>query len=205
MAHDLHETKQLLIQATSELMDEVSLEEISAAMVLERSGASKSSMYHFFEDFGDLLEATFLVRFAASVQASDRAIKEIIEVSTNKVEFFKALEKVTQATQTRNNSAIRFQRARMLARSERNERFRKSLGDIQQQLTDSLTQAIKNAQDKGFVTTDFQPRTLAVFIQAYTLGKIVDDITTNPMDDQDWERFITRIASRVFAAEQLDS
>ena len=201
MAHDLNETKQHLIQATSELMDEVSLEEISAAMVLERAGASKSSMYHFFEDFGDLLEATFLVRFAASVQASDRAIKEIIEVSTNKVDFFKALEKVTQATQTRNNSAIRFQRARMLARSERNERFRKSLGDIQQQLTDSLTQAIKNAQDKGFVTTDFQPRTLAVFIQAYTLGKIVDDITTNPMDDQDWERFITRIASRVFAAE----
>ena len=201
MAHDLNETKQHLIQATSELMDEVSLEEISAAMVLERSGASKSSMYHFFEDFGDLLEATFLVRFAASVQASDRAIKEIIETSTNKVEFFKALEKVTQATQTRNNSAIRFQRARMLARSERNERFRKSLGDIQQQLTDSLTQAIKNAQNKGFVTTDFQPRTLAVFIQAYTLGKIVDDITTNPMDDQDWDRFITRIASRVFSAE----
>ena len=201
MAHDLHETKQHLIQATSELMDEVSLEEISAAMVLERAGASKSSMYHFFEDFGDLLEATFLVRFAASVQASDHAIKEIIEKSTNKVDFFKALEKVTQVTQTRNNSAIRFQRARMLARSERNERFRKSLGDIQQQLTDSLTQAIKNAQDKGFVTTDFQPRTLAVFIQAYTLGKIVDDITTNPMDDQDWDRFITRIASRVFAAE----
>ena len=201
MTHDLHETKQHLIQATSELMDEVSLEEISAAMVLERAGASKSSMYHFFEDFGDLLEATFLVRFAASVQASDHAIKEIIEKSTNKVDFFKALEKVTQVTQTRNNSAIRFQRARMLARSERNERFRKSLGDIQQQLTDSLTQAIKNAQDKGFVTTDFQPRTLAVVIQAYTLGKIVDDITTNPMDDQDWDRFITRIASRVFSAE----
>ena len=201
MAHDLHETKQHLIQATSELMDEVSLEEISAAMVLERAGASKSSMYHFFEDFGDLLEATFLVRFAASVQASDHAIKEIIEKSTNKVDFFKALEKVTQVTQTRNNSAIRFQRARMLARSERNERFRKSLGDIQQQLTDSLTQAIKNAQDKGFVTTDFQPRTLAVFIQAYTLGKIVDDITANPMDDLDWERFITRVASAVFAAE----
>ena len=201
MAHDLHETKQHLIQATSELMDEVSLEEISAAMVLERAGASKSSMYHFFEDFGDLLEATFLVRFAASVRASERAINEIIENAPNKVEFFKALEKVTQATQTRSNSAIRFQRARMLARSERNERFRKSLGDIQQQLTDSLTLAIKKAQEKGFVTLDFEPRTLAVFLQAYTLGKIVDDITTTPMKDEDWDRLITVIASRVLAAE----
>jgi AcrR family transcriptional regulator len=201
MPHDLKKTKQHLIQATSELMDLVALEEISAAMVLERAGASKSSMYHFFEDFGDLLEATFLVRFAESVQASDQAIKEIIEKSTTKVDFFKALEKVTRGTQSRANSAIRFQRARMLARSERSERFRKSLGDIQQQLTDSLTHAIKQAQDKGFVTTDFQPRTLAVFIQAYTLGKIVDDITDNPMDDQDWDRFITRIAIKVFAAE----
>jgi AcrR family transcriptional regulator len=201
MAHDLNETKQHLIQATSELMDEVSLEDISAAMVLERAGASKSSMYHFFEDFGDLLEATFLVRFAASVRVSDQAIKEIIEVSTNKVDFFKALERVTQASQSRANSAIRFQRARMLARSERSERFKKSLGEIQQQLTDSLTDAIQKAQDKGFVTLDFQARTLAVFIQAYTLGKIVDDITANPMDDLDWERFITRIASSVFAAE----
>ena len=201
MPHELNKTKRQLIQATSELMDLVAIEEISAAMVLERAGASKSSMYHFFEDFGDLLEATFLVRFAESVQASDQAIKEIIEKSTNKVDFFKALEKVTLGTQSRANSAIRFQRARMLARSERSERFRKSLGDIQQQLTDSLTQAIKRAQDKGFVTLDFQARTLAVFIQAYTLGKIVDDITTEPMDDQDWDRFITRIASKVFAAE----
>jgi AcrR family transcriptional regulator len=201
MPHELNKTKRQLIQATSELMDLVAIEEISAAMVLERAGASKSSMYHFFENFGDLLEATFLVRFAESVQASDQAIKEIIEKSTNKVDFFKALEKVTLGTQSRANSAIRFQRARMLARSERSEGFRKSLGDIQQQLTDSLTQAIKRAQDKGFVTLDFQARTLAVFIQAYTLGKIVDDITTEPMDDQDWDRFITRIASKVFAAE----
>ena len=201
MPHELNKTKQRLIQATSQLMDLVAIEEISAAMVLERAGASKSSMYHFFEDFDDLLEATFLVRFAGSVQASDKAIKEIIEKSTNKVDFFKALEKVTYGSQSRTNSATRFQRARMLARSERSERFGKSLGDIQQQLTDSLTLAIKRAQDKGFVTLDFQARTLAVFIQAYTLGKIVDDITANPMDDQDWDRFITRIASKVFAAE----
>ena len=201
MENGLHETKLHLIQATSELMDEVSLEDISAAMVLERAGASKSSMYHFFEDFGDLLEETFLYRFAASVQASDRFIKGIIEEATNKEDFFKALEKVTHATQARNNSAIRFQRARMLGRSERSERFRKSLGQTQQQLTDSLTNEIQNAQDKGFVSTNFQARTIAVFIQAYTLGKIVDDVTTTPMNDYDWEQLITMIASKVLAAE----
>jgi AcrR family transcriptional regulator len=201
MENVIHKTKQQLIQATSELMDEVSVEDISAAMVLERTGASKSSMYHFFEDFGDLLEATFLYRFAASVQASDQFIKDIIDQTENKKDFFKALEKVTHATQARSNSVIRFQRARMLGRSERSERFRKTLGETQQQLTDSLAAIIQNAQEKGFVTASFEARTIAVFIQSYTLGKIVDDVTTNPMNDQDWERLITAIGNTVLAAE----
>lgn len=201
MAHDLNETKQHLIQATSELMDEVSLEEISAALVLERAGASKSSMYHFFEDFSELLEETFLVRFAASVEASDKAIKEIISKSSTQDGFFKAIEAVTKSSQARENSAIRFQRARMLARSERHDRFRNSLGEIQEKLTNSLAEAFKMAQQKGFVNKDVEPRTGAVFIQAYTLGKVVDDITPSQMNDNDWEKLIGRVLREVFGAK----
>lgn len=181
-------------------MDLVSLEEISAAMVLDRAGASKSSMYHFFEDFNDLLEATFLQRFAASVQASDAAIKEIIANSQNGEELFSAIEAVTKSSQARSNSTIRFQRARMLARSERSDRFRRSLGEIQQMLTDSLTEAFEMAQEKGFLNRKFEARTGAVFIQAYTLGRLVDDITETQMDDADWEKLIGRILREVLGS-----
>jgi AcrR family transcriptional regulator len=200
VAHDLNETKQRLIDATSELMDELPLEEISAALVLERAGASKSSMYHFFEDFSELLEETFLVRFAASVEASGRAIKDVIKASTTQAGFFNAIEAVTKSSQARDSSAIRFQRARMLARCERNDRFRKSLGEIQENLTDFLAEAFEMAQQKGFVNHDFEPRTGAVFIQAYTLGKVVDDITQVHMDDDDWERLIGAVLRQVFGA-----
>lgn len=203
MAHEFNETKRHLVQATSDLMDEFSLEDISASMVLDRAGASKSSMYHFFEDFSELLEAAFLVKFATSVEASEKAISGILDISKSKEEFFYLLEKVTRKTQARANSAIRFQRARMLGRCERNERFQKSLGEIQQKLTDSLGAAIQSAQEKGFVTTRFSARTLAVFIQSYTLGKIVDDITATQMDDSDWESLISAIAREVISARDI--
>jgi len=57
------------------------------------------------------------------------------------------------------------------------------------------------AQQKGFVNHDFEPRTGAVFIQAYTLGKVVDDITQVHMDDQDWERLIGTVLRKVFGAK----
>lgn len=197
MAHESNETRSNLIQATSELMDLHALEDISASMVLERADASKSSMYHFFEDFSDLLEQTFLVRFGESVRVSIIVIEKIIARSTTKEEFFVALDRLTASTQDRGIAELRFSRARELARSERHEKFRKSLGELQQQLTDSLTLAFETAQEKGFLNKNFEARTGAVFIQAYTLGRIVDDITETQMNDADWEKLIGRIAREV--------
>jgi AcrR family transcriptional regulator len=197
MVHDLNETKQNLIQATSELMDVHAIEEITAAMVLERAGASKSSMYHFFEDFSDLLEETYLVRFGETVRVSIIVIEKIIANSTTKEEFFAALDRLTASTQARENASLRFRRARKLGRAEKNENFRISLGALQQQLTDSLTLAFEQAQEKGFLNKDFEARTGAVFIQAYTLGRIVDDITETHMNDADWQKLIGRIAREV--------
>ena len=197
MVHEQNETRLNLIQATSDLMDLHAIEDISAAMVLERSGASKSSMYHFFEDFSDLLEETYVVRFGENVKESITVIEKIIARSTTKEEFFVALDRLTASTQARENASLRFRRARKLARSERHEKFRKSLGELQQQLTDSLTLAFEQAQEKGFLNKNFEARTGAVFIQAYTLGRIVDDITTTHMNDADWEKLIGRIAREV--------
>lgn len=197
MAHEQNETRQNLIQATSDLMDLHAIEDISATMVLERAGASKSSMYHFFEDFSDLLEETYVVRFGETVRTSILVIEKIIAKSNTKEEFFVALDRLTEATQDRKLAPIRFSRARELARSERHEKFQRSLGALQQKLTDSLTLAFETAQEKGFLNKNFEARTGAVFIQAYTLGRIVDDVTTTHMNDDDWEKLIGRIAREV--------
>lgn len=195
-----HPTKHTLLQAVVSMMDQTPPEDIHSEYVLRETGISRGSLYHHYEDFTDLLEDALLYRFAAGVEASTGAIENIVATSANQEEFLSMLEGVTRATQSRERAEVRFDRARMLAMAQNNLRFRAKLATVQDRLTDALTECFTQAQAKGWVNQDFQPRTGAIFIQAYTLGKLVDDISNSPMDDADWDNLITLIAERALAA-----
>lgn len=195
----MHPTRERLVAETVLLLDEVPVEDISASLVLKRTGLSRGSLYHFFDDFFELLEAAYIRRFAANVEMSTAALRAIVDESVDQEEFLARLTRVTHATQARERMPFRFERARALARAERNERFRASLGAVQQELTDALTACVEQAQNRGLLNRDFSPRAVAVLIQAYTLGKLVDDIVPRPVEPQEWEQLIDLVARRALA------
>jgi hypothetical protein len=51
----------------------------------------------------------------------------------------------------------------------------------------------------GWLNKDFDPRAADVLIQAYTLGKIVDDIVDDQMDSKAWNALIGLIVDRTLA------
>ena len=56
MSKRVHPTKALLIATTVTLLDTKLPNEIAVDEILEASGISKGSLYHHFEDLGELLE-----------------------------------------------------------------------------------------------------------------------------------------------------
>ena len=191
-----HPTRQRLLTAVVDMMETTPPEDIHSEYVLQETGISRGSLYHHYEDFNELLEDAMLYRFSAGVEASTAAMENIVATARDKAEFFSLLEGVTRATQARKRADVRFDRARMLAMAQHNERFRLKLGDVQARLTDSLTGCIAQAQANGWANPDVEARTLAVFIQAYTLGRLIDDVSDAHMDDADWENLIAIVISQ---------
>ena len=77
-------------------------------------------------------------------------------------------------------------------------RFAKQLAEIQQHLTDALTDLIREAQEQGYYRKDIDPQAIAVFIQAYTMGKIIDDFSPNPVDPEKYVDLVNTIIKKVF-------
>jgi AcrR family transcriptional regulator len=190
MRQSVHPTKTLLIETAVKLMDTQLPHEIAVDEILEKSGISKGSLYHHFEDLADLLESAQVARYADWVDRSIELIVAIMSKAKTKEDLFEGVKKMTTLTQSAEFKGFRYERARTIGNSQGNKRFQDLLAAEQERLTSGLTDIIREVIEKGFFDKNLNPHVAAVFIQSYTLGKIVDDVVTNPVNSKDWDSFI---------------
>ena len=198
MQASFHPTKKLLVETVIELLETKKPNEILAEEVLEISGVSKGSMYHHFEDLQELVETAQLMRYSKWIDASIEFMTKYVLGATTKENFIESLRKLTELTQSVDRKGARAERARALAACFDNPRMAKAMGEETQRHTDALADIIHEVQNRGFVRTDVDPKAIAVFIQSYTLGKMVNDYNPTGVDDQTWVELISTMAVRTF-------
>ena len=167
-------------------------------MILEESGISKGSLYHHFEDLDELIEAALIQRYARWVDASIELMTQLLTSAASSDDIYSGLTGITRRTQSDEFRAERQNRIDVLSRAGSSKRFAKLLGEEQQRLTDALTDLIREAQERGFYRKEIDARAIAVLIQAYTIGKIVDDFNENKVDPVAWVNLINSIIRTVF-------
>jgi AcrR family transcriptional regulator len=199
----VHPTKLKLLHAAAELLDSTDPDNLSQDQVLEASGVSKGSMYHHFEDFSDVVESAVIFRFHRNVDDHIGIFQTILNTAQNREEFMVRMVELTRISQDRQRFPFRFERARALGFAGGSPRFKQKLGLEQQRMTDAFTDLFSRAQLRMWIRPDLDPRAIGVFVQAYTLGKVVDDIVPYPMQDEAWIALIEQfLRSTAFRSDQ---
>jgi AcrR family transcriptional regulator len=188
MVRSIHPTKEKLIDTMIDLMDEHALASILVDDVLRESNISKGSLYHHFENFDDLVEAALIARFAAGVDSSIYLVSEAVNGAKSSEELLEKIVLVTSATQGRTRSKFRLERARVIGLSVNSPKLLESLEREQERLTTAMADIVREGQEKGWVSKVFDAKTIAVFLQAYTLGRVIDDVAgkDQQIDSNDW-------------------
>ena len=187
------------------LLDGDDPEHITADQVLTLSHISKGSLYHHFADFEELLEAALIRRFSQNVDLSVDALLNIVASSKNRDDFIAHLSALTADQQSPVRSRFRLERARAAGLTFSSPRFHEALGLEQQRLTDAFTDVIIEAQNRGWITPEVDARAVAVFIQAFTLGRVVDDIAPEKVDPEAWVALIMRVVAGSVVADKVSN
>ena len=195
-----HPTRQKLIEAAAELIQEFAPETITTDMVLAHSGISKGSLYHHFEDLADLVETVLIAQFSRIVDENAIFLRETIETAQSSGEILDKLRALTQTLQASERRSARVNRARLIVFSHDNPRLAKKLADEQNRLTSAYRDTIKIGIKRGVIRPDINPFAMAVFIQSFTLGKLIDDIAHDHVPQAAWVDLIMNVISELVVA-----
>lgn len=194
----MHPTKAALVADVVTRLDSQQPYDIGVDAVLHSTGISRGSLYHHFENFEHLVETALAVRYASSIDQTVAAMRALMSRDLTKSEFLEQLFALNRAVQTRERRSFRLERARILAAAEGKPRFESIVGRESARLTRAVSEMVETAIDRGFFQSTNDPKAVAVLVQAYTLGRIVDDFNDeDPVDNQAWVDLLGRILGEI--------
>jgi hypothetical protein len=91
-------------------------------------------------------------------------------------------------------------RATSISLANANPRMMKKLNVQQDRLNEALIDIFREARDRGWISKEVDLHAGAVFIQAYTLGIIINDVSGKKLDSKAWTDLIDLFTSKIIAA-----
>lgn len=162
-------------------------------MVLDHCGVSRSSLYHHFEDFSALLEQAIAESIAAVTRQAIENFHSIIETSQSATEFRRSIFAFGRGLQSSERAPFRMQRLVALAATDRNDRNRLAMAREHEALNRGYQDLIEAAQAKGWIDPKVDALAVSLFIQAYTFGRVLDDVSMEPFDEGRWNALVEQI------------
>ncbi len=199
---DDHPTRTLLITTTAELLKTSGVGRFHIDDLLEATGLTRGAVYHHFDGVDDLIESALLATYAEGVGANIEIVQNLMTTVTT-AEAFRSGVLRANVIYAENATLrdVRILRAHALASVGSSDRIAKSLAREQQRLTDAYVDLITQAQQRGWVRQSLEPETLAVFIQAYSFGVIIDDMSERHIEPDAWARMIALFFERCVFTE----
>ena len=195
-----HPTKRLLVETVSSLLESKRQNEIFVEEVLKSSGVTKGSLYHHFKDLEELIETAQIYRYSKWIDNSIDFLTSRVATAKTQKDLRKWLQILTEQTQSDERKGARAERAQALSACLNNPRMEEQMGRETKRLTEAIADVTEEVKRKGLFRKDIDSKVLATFIQAYSLGKIVNDYNPSGVGEEEWNKFIMAIIDRAFMA-----
>jgi AcrR family transcriptional regulator len=180
-------TRNALIEATIELLDENGEQGLRIAEICKRSGISVGSLYHHFGSRDGLIKAARARQFRTSHSTYGGLFVELVLESSSAREFVDGLREILPLLHSRERETERLRRFAYIGSAASRPDL---LREIQAQETGMITLGAELAEaliDRGWVKDGISARALTAFSVALELGAIVLDLDADQSEDEWWQ------------------
>ena len=179
---------QAVLDAVGERLIKADESLIRIPEICEATGVNYGSVYHHFGSREGVIDAAYHQMFTKLAQ-EDLATLQLVSVSSKTYDEYAVAMQALVGTFTSSDlrRARRALRARIVAASMMRPELRELIGTTQSRLTSELESIVQYGQEREWLSRELSAHSIAVLIQVLLIGRTLDDVSTTPIDNSDWE------------------
>ena len=166
--------------------------------ICEVTGVNYGSVYHHFGSREGVIDAAYEMMFSTLAEQDVASLKSISHAAQSFDEYATSLQGVigtfAAGPERRARRAIR---VRVISAAMTRPELKVRIGTAQARITEELTHLVEYGQERDWLRRDMSAHSIAVIVQVLLVGRTVDDISTQPIDDDEWSTSMQLLLSKL--------
>lgn len=171
--------------------------------VVAEVGVTKGSLYWHFEDRHGLVKAALAEQIRRMGSESVAVMSEAIAGSSAREEYFARILPLIIDPYDKKQGKARWERLSVLIETHNDPELRAMMEGVQSRHLEVVVELMTDAQNKGFLRDDLDPRSVAVALNVINLGSSIIDVLGDSAPEPDaWWNMILFFVNAMFPDTQ---
>jgi AcrR family transcriptional regulator len=196
------DTRTRLIEATIEAINQGGESAVRVHSVAEIAEVREPSVYHFFKNRKELVEAAQAERYRRGYLEMFNPFRAVVEVAETKEDFVKAVRQLFAGVYRPERYEARATRVNVIGSAQKSADLAKVVNEANFQVATSMGQLLGDCQKKGWVRSDLDPLTLGIWVMGQINSRNLVEMNESQYDLDAWNKIAVESVLLLFEPEQ---
>ena len=184
---DPRDSERRILQAAVELVDRYGETGLRISDLVEASGRSVGSIYHFFDNREGVIEAVRAYRFYPTWDEDIAVFRRVSSAAVSLDDWLDRLVNVLDAYVTAARDEFVWRRVESIAAARTRPSLRTVLAGRQGEQSEAFEGMLIDLVERGIARPDLELHSTAIFMQGFALGRILSILDgTDSLSKDDW-------------------
>ena len=185
---DVSDTRTRLLEAAMLAIAENGEGAVRVQKIAEAVGVREPSVYHFFKNREELVEAAHIERYRRSHLEMVRPFQAGAALADNAEDFRRIVKKILSLIYSAEREDIRSTRMSVLGAAQTSPKIAEAIRQINFEVFSKVAEVFATAQEKNWIRKEVDPLAAAYWINGQILGRVMAEMDKERVDLDKWNQ-----------------
>jgi AcrR family transcriptional regulator len=185
---NVSDTRTRILEAAMLAISENGEGAIRVQKIAESVGVREPSVYHFFKNREDLVEAAHVERYRRSHLEMVQPFQAGAALADNAEDFQRIVKKILSLVYTAEREHIRSTRMSVLGAAQTSPTIAEAIRQINFEIFSKIADVLASAQEKNWIRKEVDPLAAAYWINGQILGRVMAEMDKERVDLDKWNQ-----------------